>query len=135
VLATVGVYGSVGAILKLEDAGTCLYCRTGAHAIARCSRRIGAALIVLAPRLVGTLSVLGTAAAFLIGGELVAPGMPGAEEAIECAADRLASSSVIGCLFGWAIGPFLETALGLAWRNVLPRAAAAGRSAGVRFGK
>ncbi|MEF9997107.1 MAG: DUF808 domain-containing protein, partial [Burkholderiaceae bacterium] len=62
-LMTVGVYGLVAAIVKLDDAGLYLTQRPGAVAQA-----VGRALLRSAPWLMKTLSVVGTAAMFLVGG-------------------------------------------------------------------
>src|SRR5690606_7376823 len=60
---TVGVYGFVAAIVKLDDAGTALVKRSSALA-----RGLGRALLAFAPRLMKFLSVAGTLAMFLVGG-------------------------------------------------------------------
>lgn len=68
---TVGVYGLVGAIVKLDDAGLWLQARAGASASARMQRALGRALLGFAPRLMRFLSIAGTAAMFLVGGGIV----------------------------------------------------------------
>jgi hypothetical protein len=70
-LMTVGVYGLVAAIVKLDDAG--LYLSRQAHAAAR---TLGAAILRLAPWLMKALSVAGTAAMFLVGGGILLHGIP-----------------------------------------------------------
>ncbi|QID16693.1 DUF808 domain-containing protein [Nitrogeniibacter mangrovi] len=71
VLMTAGVYGVVAAIVKLDDLGLWLRTQSGAM-----TRRIGAAIVMAAPWLMRTLSVLGTAAMFLVGGGIVAHAVP-----------------------------------------------------------
>ncbi len=71
-LMTVGVYGLVAAIVKLDDAGLALRRRVSVPA-----RALGAALLALAPRLMRLLAVLGTAAMFSVGGSILAHGWPG----------------------------------------------------------
>lgn len=71
VLMTAGVYGFVAAIVKLDDLGLALRAREGAGA-----KALGGALLALAPRLMKALSVLGTAAMFLVGGGIVSHGVP-----------------------------------------------------------
>ena len=68
---TVGVYGFVAALVKLDDAGYYLLERPGAGA-----RAAGRALLVAAPALMKFLSVAGTVAMFMVGGGIVAHGMP-----------------------------------------------------------
>jgi hypothetical protein len=69
-LMTVGVYGLVAGIVKIDDAGMSLSRRTGMV------KRLGLLLVAAAPYLMKTLSVLGTAAMFLVGGGILAHGIP-----------------------------------------------------------
>lgn len=68
---TVGVYGLVAAIVKLDDAGMWLEARSGTGAVARFQRLLGAGLLRFAPLLMKFLSIAGTAAMFLVGGGIV----------------------------------------------------------------
>jgi predicted DNA repair protein MutK len=72
---TVGVYGLVAGIVKLDDAGLYLSEREGEGAGARLARALGAALLAFAPWLMKSLSVLGTAAMFLVGGGILVHGL------------------------------------------------------------
>lgn len=63
---TVGVYGLVAGIVKLDDLG--LYWQRSGKPLLR---RIGAAILVFAPWLMRALSVIGTAAMFLVGGGIL----------------------------------------------------------------
>lgn len=74
---TVGVYGLVAGIVKLDDAGLWLSQRPSDTRIGRMQRGLGAMLLGLAPRLMKTLSVLGMAAMFMVGGGILAHGLPG----------------------------------------------------------
>jgi predicted DNA repair protein MutK len=74
---TVGVYGFVAAIVKLDDVGLYLMRRDNAPA-----RRLGGILVAAAPRLMKLLSVVGTLAMFLVGGGILAHGLPFAHHAI-----------------------------------------------------
>ncbi len=78
IIMTVGVYGLVAAIVKLDDAGLYLTQRGGAL-----SQRLGRGILWAAPFLMKTLSVLGTAAMFLVGGGIVTHGIPPLHHAIE----------------------------------------------------
>ena len=71
VLMTVGVYGFVAAIVKLDDAGLYLLDKRAALA-----RVLGRALLVAAPALMKFLSVAGTAAMFMVGGGIIVHGLP-----------------------------------------------------------
>jgi predicted DNA repair protein MutK len=70
VIMTVGVYGLVAGIVKLDDFG--LYLSRAGGAV---RRALGAMILRVAPWLMKTLSVLGTAAMFLVGGGIVVHGV------------------------------------------------------------
>jgi len=75
---TVGVYGLVAGIVKLDDAG--LYLSQRASAMAQA---VGRGLLRLAPWLMKALSILGTAAMFLVGGGILVHGVPALGHGIE----------------------------------------------------
>lgn len=88
VLMTVGVYGLVAGIVKLDDLGFYLYERgrrdeAPQSARARWLRGSGRALVKASPYLMKTLSIAGTIAVFLVGGGILAHGIPGVHEQIE----------------------------------------------------
>jgi predicted DNA repair protein MutK len=70
---TVGVYGLVAVIVKLDDVGLHLSRKGGGLAA------VGRGLLVGAPWLMKALSVVGTAAMFLVGGGILVHGIPGFE--------------------------------------------------------
>jgi predicted DNA repair protein MutK len=65
-IMTVGVYGVVAGIVKMDDLGLHLLSRSGSVA-----RTIGKGLLLAAPRLMKALTVIGTAAMFLVGGGIL----------------------------------------------------------------
>ena len=77
-MVTVGVYGLVGIIVKLDDMGYWLVDKTSALA-----QWSGKALLAIAPRLMKVLSVVGTLAMFLVGGGIVVHGITPLHHAIE----------------------------------------------------
>jgi hypothetical protein len=77
-LMTVGVYGLVAGIVKLDDLG--LHLQRSASAF---TRRVGGAILAFAPWLMKTLSVVGTAAMFMVGGGILLHGWPTAAHAVE----------------------------------------------------
>ena len=77
-LMTVGVYGFVAGIVKLDDLGLYLV-RTGRGF----SAAIGRGLLKAAPVLMRVLSVVGTAAMFLVGGGILTHGVPAVHHQIE----------------------------------------------------
>jgi predicted DNA repair protein MutK len=78
---TVGVYGLVAGIVKLDDAGLYLVNTAGEKGgTSRIQAAIGRGLLGAAPYLMKTLAVVGTAAMFLVGGGILLHGLPGAHE-------------------------------------------------------
>ena len=77
-LMTVGVYGLVAGIVKLDDLGLWLSRRASATA-----QGIGHAILKAAPWLMKALSVAGTAAMFLVGGGILVHGVPPLHHAID----------------------------------------------------
>ena len=75
---TVGVYGLVAGIVKLDDAG--LYLSSQA---ALWKQTLGRAVVWAAPWLMKGLSAVGTVAMFLVGGGILAHGLPAVGHGIE----------------------------------------------------
>jgi len=95
-LMTVGVYGIVAAIVKLDDIGLYLSRRRGEATHAVLQRGLGRAILAGAPWLMKGLSVAGTAAMFLVGGGILVHGIPPLHHAFERLADRLAELPTAG---------------------------------------
>lgn len=104
-LVTVGVYGLVGFIVKLDDMGYWLADKASVVA-----RAAGKALLVIAPWLMKSLSVVGTLAMFLVGGGIVVHGITPLHHAIEHfsaqqnAAIALVLPTVLNLVLGFIIG-------------------------------
>ena len=77
-LMTVGVYGLVAGIVKLDDLGLRLQGSASGFA-----RAVGTGLLRAAPWLMKTLSVVGTAAMFMVGGGILLHGWPALAHAVE----------------------------------------------------
>jgi predicted DNA repair protein MutK len=92
-LMTVGVYGLVAGIVKLDDAGLYLSQRGGEGLPMRAVRGLGRGIVAFAPKLMRLLSVLGTAAMFLVGGGILSHGIPWLEHPIKGLAQRLAGGN------------------------------------------
>lgn len=75
ILMTLGVYGLVALIVKMDDIGLWLMQRNGQRLIAHAIRKFGYGLVNIVPYLMRLLSVLGTAAMFLVGGGIIAHGV------------------------------------------------------------
>jgi predicted DNA repair protein MutK len=95
-IMTVGVYGLVAGIVKLDDAGLHLSRQSGEGLAARLQRRIGRGIIAAAPGLMKTLSVVGTAAMFLVGGGILAHGLPGLHDLAHAIGHRAGSLPGVG---------------------------------------
>ncbi|WP_166366627.1 DUF808 domain-containing protein [Pseudomonas akapageensis] len=102
IVMTIGVYGLVGGIVKLDDLGLWLSQKSG-----RISQAIGGAILRAAPYLMKSLSVIGTAAMFMVGGGILTHGIPAAHHGIEAVTQRL--EPVVGGLT--VIVPTLLSAL------------------------
>jgi hypothetical protein len=77
-LMTVGVYGLVAGIVKLDDLGLHLAGRSGSA-----SRALGRGILAAAPKLMKLLGIAGTAAMFLVGGSILLHGLPWLHHAVQ----------------------------------------------------
>ena len=102
VIMTVGVYGLVAGIVKLDDAGLYLSRREG-QGLAALQRRLGGLVLTAAPWLMKTLSVVGTAAMFLVGGGILSHGVPPLHHLAEGLAHAVAASRGSGP--SWRFSP------------------------------
>ena len=91
ILMTVGVYGLVAGIVKLDDGGLYLSQQTGKRPVTRLLRRLGRGILLAAPWLMKGLSVAGTAAMFLVGGGILTHGIAPLQHVIEALAARAGS--------------------------------------------
>ena len=104
-VVTIGVYGLVGLIVKLDDMGYWLAEKTSVLAQA-----LGKGLLVVAPWLMKSLSVVGTLAMFLVGGGIVVHGIAPLHHAIEQFAQQqtavvaLILPTLLNLVLGFIIG-------------------------------
>ena len=111
-LMTVGVYGLVAGIVKVDDLGLLLSQRDQEGWWHAWVRRLGAGLLWFAPQLMKTLSVVGTVAMFLVGGGILLHASHDVSEAVESLAGQLPLagglvSGFLGGLAGLAAGAIL----------------------------
>ncbi len=106
-IMTVGVYGLVAGIVKLDDAGMYLSRRPGA------SRHFGQAILFAAPWLMKGLSWAGTAAMFMVGGSILVHGIPWLHHTIEHAAATAAQAPGIGKFLGGLTSTLLDALVGV----------------------
>ena len=107
-IMTVGVYGFVAGIVKLDDGGLALSRRPG-----RFAQAAGRAILAGAPILMKTLSVVGTAAMFLVGGGILVHGVPPLQHAVEAFAQGLGGSGGFGGVLRVVVQTTLEGAAGI----------------------
>jgi predicted DNA repair protein MutK len=110
---TVGVYGLVAGIVKLDDVGAHLAGTQGPSRTAASRRRLGRALLIAAPWLMKGLAVVGTAAMFLVGGGILVHGLPWLHHAVE----GLVSGA--GGFMGDVLGVLLPGVVGVLAGSVL----------------
>lgn len=112
VMITVGVYGLVAGIVKLDDGGLYLSQKDSAFV-----QRVGEGILWLAPYMMKTLSILGTIAMFLVGGGILTHGLPPVYDAIHHFAEGfggLATTLIpvlVDGLFGVLAGAILVAVL------------------------
>jgi len=115
ILMTIGVYGFVAGIVKMDDLGLYLSRKSGAVA-----QWFGELLLKSAPWLMKALSVLGTAAMFLVGGGIITHGIPVAHHFIE------AQGAVLGAALNGGAGVLvgaLVLAVVMLGQKLLPKRA------------
>ena len=94
-LMTIGVYGLVAGIVKIDDLGLLLNQQAGSSLWMRVLRRVGAALLWFAPRLMKGLSVVGTVAMFFVGGGILVHAEPPVAHGIEAFAAQLGAIEIV----------------------------------------
>ncbi len=123
ILMTVGVYGLVAGIVKLDDAGLHLQKKSGA------AQALGRGILWFAPWLMKFLSVAGTAAMFLVGGGILLHGIAPLHHMVE----RWAAA--MGGAGGWMVSLLADGITGVVagalvlgavclWQRMRPKPAA-----------
>ena len=101
ILMTVGVYGFVAMIVKIDDLG--LYLTQQASSF---KQTIGRGLLAFAPKLMKTLTIVGTIAMFLVGGGIISHGVPLLHHFTEGSVDYAEHIPTVGSILG-ALTPTL----------------------------
>ena len=123
VLITVVVYGAVALIVKMDDVGLRM-----AQSDSESSQRTGRSLVAAMPKVLKTLSVVGTAAMLWVGGHIL---LVGAEElgwhfpydAVHDAEYAVADLP-LGGLVGWSVNTLISAVVGFFWGLIVVGAVA-----------
>ncbi len=110
---TVGVYGIVAGIVKMDDAGLYLSQRAGGL-----GRAVGRLLLAAAPQLMKLLSVAGTVAMFMVGGAILMHGRPGAHALVHHAAQAVATVPAVGPLLAATVPSLIDAGAGTIWKRL-----------------
>jgi len=95
-IMTVGVYGLVAGIVKLDDAGLHLIQKNGESIWRRLQRWLGKRLLIFAPWLMKALAVVGTVAMFMVGGGILIHGFHVLDDGIKALALQLGEVAAVG---------------------------------------
>ena len=98
VAMTIGVYGLVAGIVKLDDGGLYLSQRVGDGGWRDAQRALGRGILRLAPWLMKGLSVAGMVAMFLVGGGILTHGVGVLHHGIDALAQRAGDVDGIGAV-------------------------------------
>ncbi|TQK05412.1 DUF808 domain-containing protein [Herbaspirillum sp. SJZ107] len=105
---TVGVYGLVAAIVKMDDVGLWLSKKSGALA-----RGLGNLLLAAAPRLMKALSVIGTVAMFMVGGGIIGHAVEPLHHLAESAAHAVSGVPAVGGLLAAVTPTVIDAVAGV----------------------
>lgn len=112
-LMTIGVYGLVAGIVKLDDAGLHLLATKAAGAWNNFKRSLGKAIIWFAPYLMKTLAIVGTAAMFIVGGGILVHGIPGSHDIIHHAEEIQGQLPHVGHILSAVTPTVINTLVGI----------------------
>jgi len=105
---TIGVYGLVAAIVKIDDVGLWLSKKSGALA-----RGLGGLLLAAAPRLMKALSVIGTVAMFMVGGGIIGHAFAPLHHLAEGAAHAVSGVPALGGLLAVVTPTVIDAVAGV----------------------
>ncbi|EMI18324.1 membrane protein containing DUF808 [Rhodopirellula maiorica SM1] len=112
-LMTVGVYGLVAGIVKIDDLGTRLMRTDSPQSKPGFRQKLGYALITTAPYLMKFLSIAGTVAMFLVGGGILTHGIPPLHHMVESLIHPLAEIEGFGGILASVVKMLLDAILGI----------------------
>ncbi|ELG4677576.1 DUF808 family protein, partial [Vibrio cholerae] len=109
VIMTIGVYGLVAGIVKLDDLGFYLQRQSKGQGL---KASLGEVLVRFAPKLMKGLTVVGTAAMFLVGGGIVVHNVPAVHHALEPILNMVEAWPAVGALMPTLINGVIGVAAG-----------------------
>jgi len=109
VAMTVGVYGLVAGIVKLDEVGLFFSRHEGESRLIRAKRALGVGILRLAPWLMKFLSIAGTIAMFLVGGGILNHSVLASGFAIAAIFPRGGLGAVLGMLADLVVGVIVGT--------------------------
>lgn len=119
VLMTIGVYGLVAGIVKLDDLGFYLERTSNGEGL---KAKLGGALVAFAPKLMKMLAIVGTAAMFLVGGGIVVHNVPAIHHLIEPIImdfrGHTIATAIVPTLLNGVIGVIAGLVVVVAWTAV-----------------
>jgi uncharacterized protein len=107
------VYGLVAGIVKLDDAGLHLMLKKGQGIFRQLQRRFGRLLLDFAPYLMRTLTIVGTAAMFLVGGSIIGHGIPLLHHFAEHLAQLVQNANTIGGVLTFILPILFDALVGI----------------------
>ncbi len=113
-IMTVGVYGLVGGIVKLDDMGLALAKSSDKSKLSHLKRGLGRLMVNAAPKLLKLLAVLGTIAMFTVGGGIIVHGIEPLGTAVHHFAEHAAELTHLGGVMSFTASTLINIVIGLA---------------------
>ena len=108
IVMTIGVYGLVAIIVKIDDLGLYLSQRK-----VKLQQWVGRSLLAFAPKLMKALSIVGTLAMFLVGGGIISHVIPLIHHWTENTVDYIEHIPSMGNIFGALVPMLVNLGIGL----------------------
>lgn len=112
ILMTVGVYGLVAGIVKIDDGGLALIKDKSTSLWGKLKRGLGQFMVGFAPKLMKFLAVAGTIAMWLVGGSLITHGVHVMHTYIITASEFLAQAPIVGNILAAITPLFIDLIVG-----------------------
>lgn len=116
---TVVVYGLVASIIKLDNAGLFLSQKNGDSLVHKMQSSVGLFLLWVAPVIMKGLSIVGTAAMFLVGGGILTHGIPWISQLILQLASVASTVPGVGGILNASIPTLLDALIGVLFGSVI----------------